>query len=138
MMNHFTPKFRNEKSAINRAFAEYGSMYATDVEVAATSWTEPAIAILPHQMIILKTRADVVNFLSSSLVRLKSLNYSHTESTRSEIKMLNASTALYAVAMNRMKSDGTFLEEAGATYVFQKIDGEWKICTGIVTDPGCV
>jgi hypothetical protein len=97
-------KYHNEKAAINKVFGNYASAYATDVEIAAEFWTEPAIAILPSRMVVLEIRANIVDFLSASRARLQSLNYSHTETNRSEVKMLNSTTALYAVRMNRMST----------------------------------
>jgi hypothetical protein len=133
-MHDPSSKWSNEKTAIDTVFAEYTRTYALNTGEAAEFWTAPSIAVLLTDIIVLKTRGDVVNFLSRSLVWLKSLNYSHTETVQFAIKMLNAATALYGAVMRRIRRNGTILEEAGATYMFLKIDGNWRIFEGIITD----
>ena len=124
-----------EQDAIHQVVGAYYEAFARDPAAAAAFYGEPALIVLPNEILTLATRGDVEAFLAKLLGSLKPLGYSSTRLSVPRVKMLNSTTALYCTVAIRMKTDGTELQRAGFTYLLHKGGAGWKINEVIATDP---
>ena len=87
----------------------------------------PFVAILPQEVRVLPTAADVEKFFGAARQDLKERGYSHSELLEVHVRLLGATVALVSSLFTRYKTDGSVLATLGATYVLRKTDGVWKI-----------
>jgi ketosteroid isomerase-like protein len=111
----------SEKDAIHKAVSGYYDAVSRSAAEAAAFYGEPALLVLPNQVRVLATRADVEDFLAKLLAGLKPLGYSYSKLLDPRVKLLNATTAIYSTIAIRFKADGSEMQRAGFTYLLQKI-----------------
>jgi hypothetical protein len=125
----------NEKEAIHKVLSGYYDAFGRDSAAASAFFGEPTLIILPNDVVLLRTRADVEaafdKFVASSL---KPSGYSHSKLGDYRVKLLNSTTALYSSVAIRMKTDGTEMNRAGNTYLLHKSNAGWRIHEIIATD----
>jgi ketosteroid isomerase-like protein len=124
----------SEKDAIHDVVSGYYDAFGRDSAAASAFYGEPTLIVIPNQVILLKTRADVEASLDALVATLKANGYSHSKLGEHRVKLLNPTTALYSTVAIRMKADGTELQRSGFTYLLHKSDAGWKIHEIIATD----
>ena len=124
----------SDREAIHNVVSGYYDAFGRDSAAASTFYGEPTLIVIPNQVILLRTRADVEAALEQLVATLKASGYSHSTLGEHRVKLLNPATALYSVVAIRMKADGTELQRSGFTYLLHKGDTGWKIHQIIATD----
>jgi hypothetical protein len=126
------PTSVSEKDTIHSVISGY---YDTrDSAAASAFFGEPALIVLPNQVVALSTRADVASFFDKLVASRKGSGYSHSKLGDHSVKLLNSTTALYSTIAIRMKVDGTEMQRSGFTYLLHKGDAGWRIHELIATD----
>jgi hypothetical protein len=122
----------SEKDTIHGVLSSY---YDTrDSAAASAFFGEPALIVLPNQVIALSARADVEAFFDKLAASRKDSGYSHSKLGDHRVKLLNSTTALYSTIAIRMKADGTEMQRSGFTYLLHKGNAGWRIHEIIATD----
>lgn len=122
----------SERDTIHRVLSSY---YDTrDSAAASAFFGEPALIVLPNQVVTLSTRPDVEAFFDRLAASRKGSGYSHSKLGDYRVKLLNSTTALYSTVAIRMKADGTEMQRSGFTYLLHKGDAGWRIHEIIATD----
>ena len=124
----------NEKEAIQQVVSGYYDALRRGPIEAASFYGEPAIVVMPNEVLPLNKRADVEAFLTKLLSPFKSLGFSHATVSDPRIKMLSETTAIYSTVAIRYKTDGSELPRGGFTYLLHKGPSGWKIHELIATD----
>ena len=127
-------RWAEDKASIHEVVAGYYDTFARNSTAAAAFYGEPALVVLPDEVLSLPTRKHVEDFLAKALSSLKAFGYSSTRMSDSRVKMLNPTTALHGTVAVRMTSDGTEFERAAFTYLLHKGGAGWKIHQLVVTD----
>jgi hypothetical protein len=117
----------NEKEAIQQVVSGYYDALGRDL-------TEPAMIVLPTDVLAMNKRADVEAFLTKLVSGFKPLGFSHAKVSDPRIKMLSETTAIYSTVAIRYKTDGSELPRGGFTYLLHKGSSGWKIHELIATD----
>ena len=123
-----------EKDAIHKVLSGYYDAFGRDTAAASAFYGEPTLIVLPDQVVMLSTRADVEAFFDKFVAGLKSSGYSHSKLGDHHVKLLNSTTALYSTVATRMKADGTEMQRSGFIYLLHKSDAGWRIHEIIATD----
>jgi uncharacterized NTF2-like protein DUF6841 len=125
----------NEKEAIQQVVSGYYDALGRDLTEAASFYGEPAMIVLPTDVLALNKRADVEAFLTKLVSGFKPLGFSHAKVSDPRIKMLSETTAIYSTVAIRYKTDGSeLLPRGGFTYLLHKGPSGWKIHELIATD----
>jgi hypothetical protein len=124
----------SERDAIHDVVSGYYDAFGRDSAAASAFYGEPTLIVIPNQVILLRTRADVEASLDELVATLKASGYSHSKLGEHRVKLLNPTTALYSTVAIRMKADGTELQRSGFTYLLHKSNAGWKIHEIIATD----
>jgi hypothetical protein len=93
-----------EQDAIHQVVGAYYEAFARDPAAAAAFYGEPALIVLPNEILTLATRGDVEAFLAKLLGSLKPLGYSSTSPTRQDAKFDNR-TVLHGRNSNENRWD---------------------------------
>jgi ketosteroid isomerase-like protein len=125
----------SERDAIHDVVSGYYDAFGRDSAAASAFYGEPTLIVIPSQVIMLRTRADVEASIDELVATLKAGGYSHSKLGEHRVKLLNPTTALYSTVAIRMKADGTELQRSGFTYLLHKSNAGWKIHEIIATDP---
>jgi ketosteroid isomerase-like protein len=125
----------NDQEAIRKVLASYYETFGRDVAATTACFGEPAMFVLPNEVLMLRTRSEVQAAIEKFVANLKAGGFSHSNQSGPRIKMLNSTTALYSVVAIRIGTDGSELSRAGFTYLLHKGDGGWKMHELIATDP---
>lgn len=126
------PSQASEQDTIQGVLSSY---YDTrDPAAASAFFGEPALVVLPNQVVALGTRADVEAFFERLVASRKLSGYSHSKLGDHRVKLLNATTALYSTIAIRMNVDGKEMQRSGFTYLLHKGDAGWRIHEIIATD----
>ena len=124
----------NEQEAIQQVVSGYYDALGRDLTEAASFYGEPAMIVLPTDVLALNKRADVEAFLTKLVSGFKPLGFSHARVSDPRIKMLSETTAIYSTVAIRYKTDGSELPRGGFTYLLHKGPSGWKIHELIATD----
>lgn len=123
-----------ERDAIHDVVSGYYDAFGRDSAAASVFYGEPTLIVIPTQVIMLRTRADVEASIDELVATLRASGYSHSKLGEHRVKLLNPTTALYSTVAIRMKADGTELERSGFTYLLHKSNAGWRIHEIIATD----
>jgi hypothetical protein len=124
----------SERDAIHGVVSGYYDAFGRDSAAASAFYGEPTLIVIPNQVIMLRTRADIEASIDELVATLKASGYSHSKLGEHRVKLLNPTTALYSTIAIRMKADGTELQRSGFTYLLHKSNAGWKIHEIIATD----
>lgn len=124
----------SERDAIHDVVSGYYDAFGRDSAAASAFYGEPTLIIIPNQIIMLRTRADIEASIEELVAALKAGGYSHSKLGDHHVKLLNPATALYSTVAIRMKADGTELQRSGFTYLLHNGNAGWKIHQIIATD----
>src|SRR5262249_9208971 len=83
----------NEKDAIHKVLSGYYDAFGRDSAAASAFYGEPTLIVLPNEVVMLSTRADVVAFFDKFVANLKPSGYSHSKLGDYHVKLLNSTTA---------------------------------------------
>jgi ketosteroid isomerase-like protein len=101
------------------------SFNACDLEAAASYYDEPAFAISSSGASLLPSRADRASSFRSTVERLKSEGWDHSEFIGEKaIVELGEGLVLASCPCKRLKADGGSVEEFTATYTLRKLGGK--------------
>jgi ketosteroid isomerase-like protein len=124
----------SEKEAIQQVVSGYYDALSRGPTEAASFYGEPAVVVLPNEVLPLNKRADVEAFLTKLLSPFKSLGFSHATVSDPRIKMLSETAAIFSTVAIRYKTDGSELPRGGFTYLLHKGPSGWKIHELVATD----
>jgi hypothetical protein len=124
----------SEQEAIQKVINGYYDAVGRDPVEAASFYGEPAMIVLPNDVLAMNKLADVEKFLTNLVGSLRPLGYSHSKLNDPRIKFLNNNTAIYSTIAIRYKTDGSELQRAGFTYLLRKGPSGWKIHQLVATD----
>src|SRR5262249_53470763 len=79
----------DERDAIHQAVGAYYDAFARDPAAAAAFYGEPALIVLPNEILSLATHGEVEAFLTKLVGSLRTLGYSSTRLDAPRVKMLN-------------------------------------------------
>jgi ketosteroid isomerase-like protein len=118
----------SEKAAVNQAYRAYGEAFSRgDLSTVVQHCNAPFVVILPQEVRVLPTAADVEKFFGAARQDLKERGYSHSDLLEVHVRLLGTTVALVSSLFTRYKTDGSELATLGATYLLRKPDGVWKI-----------
>jgi ketosteroid isomerase-like protein len=125
----------NEKDAIHKVLSGYYDAFGRDSAAASAFYGEPTLIVLPNEIVMLNTRADVAAFFDKFVANLRPSGYAHSKFGDYSVKLLNSTTALFSTVATRIKADGTEMQRSGFTYLLHKSNAGWRIHEIIATDP---
>jgi ketosteroid isomerase-like protein len=124
----------SDRDAIHDVVNGFYDALGRDSAAASAFYGEPTLIVIPDQVIMLRTRADVEASFDEFVATLKASGFSHSKLGEHRVKLLNPTTALYSTVAIRMKADGTELQRSGFTYLLHKSNVGWRIHEIIATD----
>jgi ketosteroid isomerase-like protein len=124
----------DEKDAIHTVISGYYDAFGRGTVAESAFYGEPTFFVLPNQVGVLSTRADVQAFWDRAMANLKANGYSHSKFGDYRVKLLNSKTALVSLVATRIKTDGSEMQRFGVLYLLRKGDAGWKIHEFVVTD----
>ena len=81
----------SEKAAVDRAYRAYGEAFSRgDLSTVVQHCNAPFVAILPQEVRVLPTAADVEKFFGAARQDLKERGYSHSELLEVHVRLLGA------------------------------------------------
>ncbi|MCA9358458.1 hypothetical protein KC902_04320 [Candidatus Kaiserbacteria bacterium] len=125
---------------VERFFDSYLAAFsARDVELVAEKYfLAPMYLKTGNEMVLLRSRENVIEHLSSVFSALSRQSYSKTEIVTKNICVLSYDTAIVSVILRRYDSEGTVLLESGASYSIAKLGGHWRFPMAAVHSPELV
>jgi hypothetical protein len=99
------------------AFAAFGRGELDDPHVLLDYYAVPLLLTTDDAALALTTENDVVDAVRRQIAGLRDAGYDRSETIRSELSVLNASTALYAAEFSRRRADGSEIGRLAATYL---------------------
>lgn len=108
------------------AYIEAFSTGRTDV-IADDVYSAPSFRIGAQGAAVLGTTAETQASFDAIHRQLAPENYDRSETDRTEICVINAGTALLSAYFTRYRTDGTVLLRGASSYLFARIDGDWRI-----------
>jgi hypothetical protein len=99
-----------------------GSFNASNYEKASSYYNEPCVSISATGTIIMSTRRDVSEFLSTMSARLRGEGFDHSEwsGPKKVIVLDEKGLVLASCGCKRLRKDGSSIEEFTATYTLRK------------------
>ena len=129
----------DETNAIRRTYDEYFQVFQTlRAEAVASFYHVPCLALSPQGVTVMTTSEEVRALFRTMRTALAARNYARSERGDLLVTVLSDQTALVHTSVVRYATDGKELERFGATYIFRKTDGGWKIAVITIHDPGAV
>lgn len=117
------------KTEISQLIQAYGAAFRPGNESEL-----PMFFAFPVHIIVHGDRAQIASpdeleqLMSATLEALAENNFSHSELEELHVHSLSQYAAIVSTRFNRLKKDGSLLEEIAATYHVFRSDGEgWKI-----------
>lgn len=98
----------------------------------------PAMIVGPPGVYALGDAAQFDAFYGAMLDRLRSDRFAKSTYDNMSVKTVAPGLALAAMSWTRWRSDGSKLEEFGATYTLVQRDGAWKIVALVGHGPDTV
>ena len=117
---------KSEVRAAWDAYIEAFSARRTDV-IADDVYSAPSFRIGPQGAAVLGTAAETRASFDAIHRQLAPENYDRSETDRTEICVINAGTALLSAYFTRYRTDGTVLLRGASSYLFARVDGDWRI-----------
>ena len=117
---------------ILREVREFYSGYVTaftsqQAEELADNYMKPPLYLrIDDEMDLLRSRQEVLDYLSSAFANLSDQNYVSSEILANNFCILTDTSAIVSVAFRRFDSDGNIILESGASYGLVKINGGWR------------
>ena len=129
----------DETDAIGRTYDEYFQVFQTlRPEAVASFYHVPCMAISPQGVAVMTTSEEVRAFFRTMRTALQARHYERSERGKLQVRLLSGQTALLSTRVVRYATGGKELEQFGATYLFRKTEGGWKIAVITIHDPGTV
>jgi SnoaL-like domain len=124
-----------EMDAVYKVLTGYYEAYGRDSAAASAFFGEPIRVVLPSEVVLLSTRAELVTFFDRFVAaHLTPNGYSHSKVGEYHVRLLNSATALCSAVAIRMKTDATEMQRTGFTYLLRKSEERWQILEIIATD----
>ncbi len=121
---------------VDQLFIDYFRDFSNlDLKAIVSYFHLPCVFIVPHDVLVFSTSAEVEAFWSPRFSDMKTSGFDHTERREASIQVLNDHTAMASGLAVRFKKDGTELERRGAAFAVRKTDDGWKIVTVIHHSP---
>ena len=117
---------KREVRAAWDAYIEAFSARRTDV-IAGEVYSAPSFRIGPQGAAVLGTAAETQASFDAIHRQLAPENYDRSETDRTAICVINAGTALLSAYFTRYRTDGTVLLRGASSYLFARVDGDWRI-----------
>ena len=129
----------DETDAIRRTYDEYFQVFQTlRPEAVASFYHVPCMALSPQGVSVMTTSEEVRALFRTMRTALQARHYARSERGDLQVKLLSDQTALVSTRVVRYATDGKELEQFGATYLFRRTEGGWKIAVITIHDPGAV
>ena len=121
---------KTEVRAVWDAYIEAFSAGRTDL-IASDIYSAPSFRIGAEGAAMLETAAETRASFDATHRQLATERYDRSETDRAEICVINAGTALLSAYFTRYRTDGSVLTRGASSYLFAKVDGEWRILTNM-------
>ena len=108
------------------AYIEAFSAGRTEV-IAREVYAAPSFRTGPEGASVLETVEDTQASFDAIHRQLAPERYDRSETDRAEICVINAGTALLSAYFTRYRTDGSVLLSGASSYLFAKVDGDWRI-----------
>ena len=108
------------------AYIEAFSAGRTDV-IASEVYAAPSFRTGPDGAAVVGTVEETKASFDAIHRQLAPERYDRSETDRAEICVINAGTALLSAYFTRYRTDDTVLMTGASSYLFAKVDGDWRI-----------
>lgn len=98
-----------------------------DAAAISSFYYEPAMRVGRGGPVVRPTRADQAAFFSGFMPGLVQQGYAYSALEETNVRLLDARTAVASGITVRYKADGTVLDRLGVTYGLYKTNDGWKI-----------
>ena len=117
------------KTAVRAAWDAYIEAFSArrTEEIAREIYSAPSFRTGAEGAAVLGTAADTQASFDAIHRQLAPEGYDHSETERTEICVINSGTALLSAYFTRYRTDGTVLLRGASSYLFAKVDGDWRI-----------
>ena len=99
------------------AFGGLGRGELDDPRLLLDYYAVPLLLTTDDAALALTTEDDVVDAVRRQIAGLRDAGYDRSQTIRSELSVLNASTAMYAADFSRRRADGSEIGRLAATYL---------------------
>ena len=117
---------KTEVRAAWDAYIEAFSAGRTEV-IAREIYSAPSFRTGAEGAAVLGTAAETQASFDAIHRQLAPEDYDRSETDRAEICVINSGTALLSAYFTRYRTDGSMLARGASSYLFAKVDGEWRI-----------
>ena len=117
------------KTAVRAAWDAYIEAFSagrTEI-IAREVYSAPSFRTGADGAAVLGTAEETQASFDAIHRQLAPERYDHSETDRAEICVVNAGTALLSAHFTRYRTDGSVLTTGASSYLFAKIDGDWRI-----------
>lgn len=104
-----------------RAFTACGRGESEDARVLLQYYAVPLLLSTDQNALVLTSTDEVLDTAAREIERMRAANYDRSETLRSDIVALNATTALHTAAFSRRRKDDSEIVRLTATYLI--VDG---------------
>ena len=123
------------REAVAQTYRDYFQAFQTlDPEAVLSYYHLPCLFLSSHGILLVTSAAEGRGLFAEMMKGLKARSYARSGWGKLGIKQLSDHAALLSTKVVRYKTDGTELEQFGATYTFHKTDVGWKIAVVVVHD----
>jgi ketosteroid isomerase-like protein len=109
-----------------------------DVTRAARHCAPPLTMVLGDRVVAASTMPEIVIAYTTMLAALRARGCARSEWTEIHVHNLANNLVLASGRATRYKTDGSVLEQIGATYLMRKVGGLWKLSVLVAHDPDAI
>jgi ketosteroid isomerase-like protein len=123
------------REAVAQTYTDYFQAFQNlDPEAVLPYYHLPCLFLSSHGVLLVTSAAEGRGLFAELMKGLKARSYARSGWGKLGVKRLSDHAALLSTRVVRYKTDGTELEQFGATYTFRKTDAGWKIAVVVVHD----
>jgi hypothetical protein len=97
--------------------ASLGRGESDNVRALMEYYGVPLVVTTDDATQVLTSADEVMSFAGQQITGMRATGYDHTEASDAEVTTLNATSALYRVALERQRADGSEIGRLGVTYL---------------------
>jgi hypothetical protein len=125
----------NNEDAVKQVLTDYYNAFSTlNVQSILGYFHQPALLIGPSGVIAVPTSETVVTIFGPVMENLGQREYSRSEFSLQQLRLLSPTSALAMGVAIRYKADGQEMERVGLTYLLHKGDSGWKFAVMALHD----
>ena len=117
-----------EQTNLSHFLLDYCAAFRPEnIPSVAKFYQLPVTMIFDGQVTVLKTEEEIIATLQAIMDRLIAKNFQYSRVDQSHVHRLTENTALISASFSRLDTEGTVLEELGATYTLINDGNGYKI-----------